>query len=216
MSFRGSWAGLMYESVALLCHFPVTLTGVNSWQGQKDLLRLFSRLLQSSLYSSTSTHHVLFLAFFRFLPGAAPALFTHFPSRTLSIPRSYISESMGTTSTCSSANVCINQIEGPVALDDLKVLNITHSHLFIPTSELVDSGLLCHVGEGNDALWKITRSLIHFYKCMGTHVATGIVGYVDSITASTLGKKVIIILHFLQFNLIFIHKWEIWCHYFFL
>lgn len=119
---------------------------------------------------------------------------THLPSSTHSALMSHISGSMGTctTSTCSSADVCINHIDGPVVLGDLKAkvhVSHTHSHFFTPTSELVDSGLLCHVGEGDDTLWKVTRWLIHFYESMRTHVATGIVRYVDSITACALKKN---------------------------
>lgn len=60
---------------------------------------------------------------------------------------------MGIPSTRSSADVCINQIEGSEVLDDFKPLvYFPHSLFLIPTSELVDSCLLCYVGEGNDPL----------------------------------------------------------------
>ena len=76
---------------------------------------------------------------------------------------------------------------------------VRHTHHFCaPTGELVDSGLLCHVGEGDDALWKVTRCLIHFNESMRTHVATGIVSYVDSITSCALGEKKQIWLTFIK------------------
>lgn len=198
MPSLGCWAAMMYVCVALPLRFPVTLSGVNSWRGQKSPLTLLSLSLSPvlSVFPSASTHRVLFLRpalsfFFSRSSRRAPLQlsFTLVPSSTLSVLKSYISDSLGTTSTCFSADVCINQTEGPVVLDDLSSHTHTHSHFFIPTSELVDSSLLRHAGEGNDALRKVTLRLIHFYESMRTHAATGIVSYVDSITSCALGGE---------------------------
>ena len=134
-----------------------------------------------------------FSHFFFFFSGTPPTLPDEPPpSRSRSGPMCYISDSLGTstTSTCSSADVCINQGWRSSGAGGSCAEGVRHTrHFYIPTSELVDSGLLCHVGEGNDPLWKVTGCLIHFNESMRTHVAAGIVSYVDSITSCALGKK---------------------------
>lgn len=173
---------------------PLTLAVVNSWQGQKSPQTLLASLsshlfLLPCLRSSCSPS---FSHFFFFLWHSSNSPWRASPSRSRSGPTSYISDSLGTstTSTCSSADVRINQGWRSSGAGGSCAEGVRHTrHLYIPTSELVDSGLLCHIGEGNDALWKVTRCLIHFNESMRTHVATGIVSYVDSITSCALGKK---------------------------
>ena len=119
---RGCWAALMYVSVALPLGFPVTLTGVNSWRGQKSPLTLLS----SHFYFLARLHSSCSLSFPRLAP--LQLSFTLLLSSSLSGLRSYISDATGTGSTCSSADVCINQTEGPAVADDLTSLRLTHTH----------------------------------------------------------------------------------------
>lgn len=67
-------------------------------------------------------------------------------------------------------------------------LSISHCQrqVFIPTNQLVDSSLLCHVGEGDDPLWQVTGCLVHFYKSMRSYTSTGVVSDVDRVPACTL------------------------------
>lgn len=125
----------MYVCVALPLCLPVTLTGVNSWQGQKSPqhfpLSLSSHFfLLSRVHSSCPPYFSRFFFFSHLAP--LQLSLTHLPY-TVAPSLYYISGSMGTTSTRSSADVCINQIEGPVMLDDLKArvyVTYTQSSLY--------------------------------------------------------------------------------------
>ncbi len=98
--------------------------------GPKELTNTSTSLslsLQSSLSSLTLI--LIMFSFFRFFFLAWHFSNSRLPSSTLSVLQSYISDSVGTTSTCSSADVCINQTaEGPVGLDKLKARD-SPSHL---------------------------------------------------------------------------------------
>lgn len=151
-------SGLMSWSDACVC-YP-SLPCDFDWSKQLTGLKHFSLTLSDHLFFPSHAHTdcVLFLcpafSFFSHLALLQLSL-THLPSSPRSGLKSHISDSMGTctTSTCSSADVCINHTEGPVVLACMSHTHThTHSDFFTPTSELVDSGLLRHIGEGNDAL----------------------------------------------------------------
>lgn len=55
-----------------------------------------------------------------------------------------------------------------------------------PTCELVDPGLLRHVGEGDDALREVAGRLIHLYEGVRAHVPAGVVGDVNGVAACSL------------------------------
>lgn len=124
-----SWSDVCVcrPSPSLPCDFDWSkqLTGPKELTNTSTSLSLSSDL---SFFSHAYTHHVLFLSlafFFFFLAWHLSN--SRLPSSTLSVLQSYISDSMGTTSTCSSADVCINQTaEGPVVLDLVRVIS---SHL---------------------------------------------------------------------------------------